>query len=417
MNFSLLLDAGYASDQFAAAGTAKLAMDMLDEGTARLNALQISEQLAQLGAQLSTGSNLDFSTVSLSALSENLQPALDIYADVILNPLFPDQELERLKRLAISDIRREQVTPISMALRVFPRLLYGEGHAYSLPMTGSGTEATVAAISRDDLFRFHTTWFKPNNATMIVVGDTTMAQIKPQLEALFAGWVRGDTPEKRLADVALPESTRVVLIDRPGSEQSIIIGGQLIAPKSDARELEIQAANDAFGGTFTSRINLNLREDKSWSYGVRSLIVDTMRQRPFLVYAPVQTDKTAPSLVELDREFRELVGARPITAAEVETSKRQSTLTLPGRWETAGAVAGDIAEIVRFGLPDTYWDSYAELISNLDVADVNAAAESVFAPDRLTWVVVGDLSRVEDEIRALDLGPISVMDADGNRLQ
>ncbi|HSG66380.1 MAG TPA: pitrilysin family protein, partial [Gammaproteobacteria bacterium] len=380
VNFSLQLDAGFASDQFAAPGTAKLAMDMLDEGTATRDALEISEELAQLGAELGTGSNLDFSSVSLSALSETLPQALAIYSDVILNPAFPEAELDRLKRLTLSDIQREQVTPVSMALRVFPRLLYGEDHAYALPMTGSGTAASVAAITREDLYGFHATWFKPNNATMIVVGDTTMAEIKPQLEALFAAWTPGDTPAKRLSEVELPAATRVILLDRPGSEQSIIISGQLIPPKADERDLALEAANDAFGGSFTSRINLNLREDKSWSYGVRSLIFDTMLQRPFVVYAPVQTDKTAPSMVEIDRELRELVGARPVTGAEVETSKRRSTLTLPGRWETAGAVAGDIAEIVRFNLPDDFWGSYADLIATLDVSGVNAAARSVLAP-------------------------------------
>jgi zinc protease len=283
-------------------------------------------------------------------------------------------------------------------------------------MTGSGTEQSVMAISREDLFDFHSTWFKPNNATIIVVGDVTMAGIKPQLEALFANWAGGSTPTKRLDEVALPDETRLILIDRPGSEQSIIIAGQLVAPKSDPSELAFQAANDAFGGSFTSRINLNLREDKSWSYGVRSLIFDTMKQRPFLVYAPVQTDKTAPSMVEIDREFRELVSSRPVTDTEVQTSKRRSTLTLPGRWETAAAVGGDIAELVRFGLPDDYWNDYAGLIDALNAASVNAAARADFAPDHLTWVVVGDRRRIEDDIRALDLGPVTIMDADGNRL-
>ncbi len=414
VSLSMQLDAGYASDQFATPGTAKLAMNMLDEGTQSMSTLEISERLAQLGAQLSTGSNLDFSSVSLSALRENLPEALEIYADVILNPAFPDAELERIKRLSIADIRREQVTPISMALRVFPGLIYGDGHAYSLPMTGSGTEASVNAITRDDLLAFHSRWFKPNNATMIVVGDTSMAEIQPQLENLFATWAPGEAPQKRLDDVELPDTPRVFLLDRPGSEQSIIIAGQLIAAKADPRQLAIDAANDAFGGSFTSRINLNLREDKNWSYGVRSLTVDTMRQRPFIMYAPVQTDQTAPSIVELDREFRELVGLRPVTGEEVATSKRRSTLTLPGRWETAGAVGGDIAEIVRFGLPDDYWRQYAGLIDRLDEASVNAAASAVFSPDRITWVVVGDRSRIEESVRALDLGPVSVLDANGN---
>ncbi len=417
VHLSLQLDAGYAADQFATPGTAKLAMDMLDEGTARWDALEISDQLAQLGANLGTGSNLDFSFVSLSALSENLPQALEIYSDVILNPAFPESELSRLKQLLLSEIQREQVTPISMALRVFPRLIYGDGHAYALPMTGSGTETSVTALTRADLVAFHEAWFKPNNATMIVVGDTSMAEIEPQLEALFADWTPGETPAKRLTEVDLPDAPRVILVDRPGSEQSIIIGGHLVAPKADERQLAFDAANDAFGGTFTSRINLNLREDKSWSYGVRSLIVDTMLQRPFIVYAPVQTDQTAPSMVELDRELRELVTSRPVTADEVETSKRRSTLTLPGRWETARAVAGDVAELVRFGLADDYWDIYADLIAGLDTQNVNAAAQDLFAPSQLTWVVVGDLSRIEESVRALELGPVQIMDADGNIIQ
>jgi zinc protease len=416
VEIALQLDAGYAADQFATPGTAKLALDMLDEGSARWSTLEISERLAQLGAELSTSSNLDYSIVSLSALSETLPEALDIFSDVILNPAFPESELGRIKRLTLSEIQREQSTPVSMALRVFPRLIYGDGHAYALPMTGSGTAASVSAMTRSDLFVFHSTWFKPNNATLIVVGDTTMPQIKPQLEARFAAWQPGETPRKQLPVAALPETSRVYLVDRPGAEQSIIIAGQLMVPKADERELAIQAGNDAFGGSFTSRINLNLREDKSWSYGVRSLIVDTMRQRPFFVYAPVQSDKTAASMVEIDRELRELIGERPISAAEVETSKRRSTLTLPGRWETATAVGGDIAELVRFGLPDSYWDIYADLIAELDEEQVNDAMRSVLAPDRLTWVVVGDRRLIEQELRELAFGTVEILDAEGSPL-
>ncbi|MEE9570866.1 MAG: pitrilysin family protein, partial [Gammaproteobacteria bacterium] len=362
------------------------------------------------------GSNLDYSFISLSALTENLEPSLEIFGDVILNPAFPESGLERLKRLTIAAIQREKTTPASMALRIFPQLIYGEGHAYSLPMTGSGTEAAVAALERSDLVDFHATWFRPNNATMIVVGDTNLAEITPRLEALFEDWAPGDIPEKTIPAVTLPDQTRVVLIDRPGSEQSFIIAGHVMAPKSDERELAIQAMNFSFGGSFTSRVNLNLREDKAWSYGVRSVIVDTMKQRPFIVYAPVQTDKTAASMLELDREFREIRSSRPVSAEEVDTSKRQKILGLPGRWETARAVMNDIAVIVRFGLPEDYWSQYPALVEAVDVTEVNEAAQSLLAPDRLTWVVVGDLELIEADIRALNLGPVELMDADGNLL-
>ena len=416
VHLSLQLNIGYAADQFSQPGTAGLTIDMLEEGTVSRDALQISEELAQLGANLRTGSNLDYSFLSLSALTENLQPSLEIYGDVILNPAFPESGLERLKRLTIAAIQREKTTPSSMALRIFPQLIYGEGHAYSLPMTGSGTEASVAALQRADLVDFHATWFRPNNATMIVVGDTNLAEIKPRLDQLFEGWAPGEIPEKTIPAVTLPEQTRVFLVDRPGSEQSVIITGHVIAPRSDVRELAIQAMNFSFGGSFTSRINLNLREDKAWSYGVRSIIIDTMKQRPFIIYAPVQTDRTAESMLELDRELREVRTSRPVSAEEVDTSKRQNTLGLPGRWETARAVMSDIAEIVRFGLPEDYWQHYPQLVEAVNVAEVNDVARSLLAPDGLTWVVVGDLERIEADIRALTLGPVELMDADGNLL-
>jgi zinc protease len=413
VQFTLQINAGYAADQFAAPGTANLAIEMLDEGTETLNALEISDSLARLGAQLSSGSNLDVSEVSLSALKENLDDSLEIYADVILNPAFEPEELERLRRLQIAQIQQEKNTPQSMALRVVPRLLYGEGHAYSLPLTGSGTEEAVAALEREDLVKFHETWFKPNNATMIVVGDTTLAEIQPKLEALFASWERAEVPEKTLPTVALPPEARVFLIDRPGAEQSIVIAGQVIAPKREEDDIAVDAMNDILGGNFTSRINMNLREDKAWSYGARTMILDTMAQRPFMAYAPVQTDQTAPSMSEILKEIEEYRGGRAATEQEVATSKKRSTLTLPGRWETARAVAGDIQDLVRFGLPDDYWQKYAELVEGLDVTEVNAAAR-MLVPGQLTWVIVGDLSKIESSIRALDLGVVSVLDADGN---
>jgi zinc protease len=414
VQFSLQLDAGYAADAFASPGVATMTMEMLDEGTASLDALQISESLATLGANLTSGANLDFSVVGLSALKENLDDSLAIYSDVILNPAFAPTELERLKRLQLAGIQQEKNSPTDMALRVLPRLLYGEGHAYSLPMTGSGTEEAVAALDRDDLVAYHDAWFKPNNATMIVVGDTTLAEIQPKLEALFARWRGGEVPAKTLPDVALPVEPRVYLLDRPGSEQSVIIAGHLIGKRNQDDDIAVNAMNDILGGAFTSRVNMNLREEKGWSYGADTTVVQTQAQRPFLAIAPVQADQTAASMREIKREIEEFIGARGATDAEVATSKRGSTLTLPGRWETARAVARDIAELVRFRLPDDYWTDYAELVGDLDAADVNGAATRLLHPDRMTWVVVGDRSVIEADVRALQLGDVHIVDADGN---
>ena len=413
VQLSLQLNAGYAADQLASPGVATMTMEMLDEGTASMDALAINDRLASLGANLTSGANLDFSVVGLSALKENLDASLAIYADVILNPAFSAAELERLKRLQLAGIEQEKNEPTSLALRLLPELLYGAGHAYALPMTGSGTAEAVSALDRDDLVAYHAAWFKPNNATLTVVGDTTLAEIRPKLEALFARWRSGDVPAKTLPAVPLPERPRVYLVDRPGSEQSVIIAGHLIDKRTQADDIAVDAMNDILGGAFTSRVNMNLREDKGWSYGADTTVVDTQAQRPFLAIAPVQTDKTAEAMREIKRELEEFLSSRAATPAEVATSKRQSTLTLPGRWETGRAVARDIAELVRFGLPDDYWRGYAKLVDELNVADVNATAHRLLKPDRLTWVVVGDLSVIADEVRALGFGDVRVVDADG----
>lgn len=414
VEFNLLVDAGYAADQGGKMGVADLAMDMLDEGTAGRTALDISEELARLGAQLGTGSDLDMSIVSLSALRENLAPSLDLLADVTLNPSFPENELERLKTQQLAAIQREKVTPILMALRVFPRLIYGEDHAYGLPFTGSGTEASVQSITRDDLVRFHDTWFKPNNATLVVAGDVTMDELKPLLEARFGQWARGRVPEKRIDEVSQPDGGVVYLLDRPGSQQSVIFAGHLAPPKSNPDEIAIETMNNILGGAFTSRINMNLREDKGWSYGAGTFIPGARGQRPFIVYAPVQTDKTKESMQEVASELEAILGSRPITAEELEKAQQNQTLSLAGQLETLDALGATIGGMVRYGLPDDYYATYASNVQRLRVQDVGEAAQKVVQPEHLVWVVVGDRAKVEPTIRELGYGDIRYLDGDGN---
>ncbi|HUF35832.1 MAG TPA: pitrilysin family protein, partial [Gemmatimonadales bacterium] len=414
VQFDLLLDAGYAADQFGVPGTASLAMAMLDEGTRTRSSIQISDELAGLGANLATGSSLDVSSVSLDALSDKLDASLALYADVILNPSFPRADFERLKRQRLAQIQREKAEPVGMALRVFPRLLYGEGHAYANPWTGSGTEESTARITREDLIRFHRTWFRPDNATMVVVGATTMAQIRPRLERLFAGWRPGEVPAKNIGRVEQPARPTVYLMDRPDAIQSLILVGNLAPPKANPNEPAIETMNTVLGATFSSRINLNLREDKHWSYGAFTFFRDARGQRPFVVYAPVQTDKTRDAMVELGKELRGIGGERPVTAQELSLAVATLTLALPGGWETMGALAATMADIVSYGLDDRYYDSYPERVRAQTVASVTAAAREAILPDRLVWVVVGDRSKIESSIRELNLGEIRLIDSDGN---
>jgi zinc protease len=219
VNFDLLVDAGYAADQFAKPGTGSLTMNMLDEGTEHMSSLEISDKLARLGANLSTSSDLDTSVVRLSALNENLDASMEIFADVVLRPAFSEEEFARQKKQQLAGIEREKTSPRSMGLRVLPKLLYSEGHAYGIPLTGTGTTEAVETMTREDLQKFHQTWFVPNNATLIVVGDTTMGEIRPRLEKLFKNWKSKDVPKKNIGAVEF-QSAAVYIIDRPDSIQS-----------------------------------------------------------------------------------------------------------------------------------------------------------------------------------------------------
>lgn len=414
VNFRMIFDAGYAADQFAKPGTANLAMNMLDEGTETRTALEISEELALLGASVGASSGLDASTVSLSALKSELDASLELYADVILNPAFPEADFNRLKQEQLVGIQREKVTPVQMALRVFPGLLYGDGHAYGLPLTGSGTTESVSDLTRDDLQKFHDTWFKPNNATLIVVGDVSMAELQPRLERVFNGWKKGNVPEKNIGQVAHKEGSSVYIMDRPGSEQSIIFAGHIAPPKGNPNEIAIETMNTILGGAFISRVNMNLREDKGWSYGAFSLIWDARGQRPFIVYAPVQTDKTKESMQEVVMELNGILTDRPVTEVEVDRAKKNQTLTLAGQWETNGAVMNSVAELVQYDLPDNYHDTYTSQVYGLSIDKIAAAAEEVLHPENLVWVIVGDRAKIESGIRELNLGKIYFLDEDGN---
>ncbi len=411
----MLFDAGYSADKGGKAGLASMVMNMMDEGTDNLNSLEISEQESLLGANVSTGSDLDISFVGLSALTENLDASMDLWKDVILNANFPQNELNRLKQERKAQIQREKSSPVQMALRVYPKLIYGDDHSYGIEFTGSGTEQSVESISRSDLVKFTTTWFKPNNATVVAAGDITMEQLLEKLEGRFKDWKKGNVPTKKINTVQRTPET-VYIMDKPGAQQSIIFAGHVAPPKSDKNDLAISTMNTVVGGSFTSRINMNLREDKGWSYGSQSLILDARGQRPFLVYAPVQTDKTKESMVEIKKELNGVLTEKPIDSAELNKAVASLTLSLPGQWETLNSLNGSVWEIVEYGLDDNYYKTYSNEVRALSVDDLNNAAEYLIHPENLVWVVVGDREKIEAGIRELGFSDIKLLDADGNVL-
>ncbi len=414
VSLNLQFDAGYASDQFAAPGTAYLAMNMLDEGTTSRDALAISDELAMLGANLSTGSNLDASYVSMSALKANLDASLELFGDIVMNPSFPEAELKRLQAQTIARIQREKSQPILMALRILPRLVYGRNHPYGNSFTGTGTEESVGKMTRDDMMKFYRSWLKPNNATLIVVGATTMAEIKPKLEKLFADWKAGDVPRIDVAKVELPAKPVVYVMDKPGAQQSVIFACEVAPPTNNPDEVAIEAMNTVLGSAFTSRINMNLREDKHWSYGAGSFLPDARGQRPFIAYGPVQSDKTKEAMAEMRKELGDILSSRPPTAEELAKVKNNLTLELPGSWETMSAVSRSISSLITYGLADDYYETYPAKVRALTLAEVSNGAGEVVHPDNLIWVIVGDRSKIQSGVDELKYGEMHFIDTDGN---
>ena len=414
VNFSLIVKSGYAADPADAPGTCSFAQRMLEEGTPTRDSLKIGEELESLSAEFNASANLDYATVDLNALKVNMDQALDIYADLILHPAFPEKEFVRLQKDRLAAIQREKVTPNSMATRVMPALLYSKGHPYAGSFTGTGTEASVSKMTREDLVKFHDSVFKPNNATLLIVGDTSLAEITPKLERLFSGWKPGDVAPRTIPEVPQPEKDVVYLIDRPGSGQSLIIAAQLAPPPNNPDDISLALVNDIFGGNFSSRINMNLREDKHWSYGVRSVLQPAVGQRAFLSISPVQTDKTKEALTELVKEYKGIVGNKPITDAELKDEQDNATLGLPGSFESVQQLSGAYSRILQYKLPEDYFNTYTEKAMAVTPANANQVAEKYIQPSHLIWMVVGDLSKVEAGIVELNLGEVHKIDADGN---
>ena len=416
---SLQFDAGYAADAAQGLGTASFALEMLDEGTRSRSALDISAEAEALGAEIVTESDLDTSRVTLSAMRDRLAPSLDMFADVVRHPSFPAEEIERQRQRWLAAIEREKSEPVSVALRTLPPLLYGAGHAYGIPFTGSGTEASIQALGRDNLLAFHQRWIRPDNAILFVVGDVSLGEILPLLEDRFADWAppAEPVPAKRVEQVALPEGPRLLLIDRPGAPQSMILAGHLAPPSGAPNAVAIGMMNDVIGGDYYARVNQNLRVDKHWSYGAYTFLQDARGQRPFMVYAPVQSDRTAAAIRELHGELSRFLATEPATAEELTRVFRSNAYSLPGRFETGVAVLDSLQSNARFGRPDDYAATLKQRYQAVGLEQLQAVAEEVLHPDRLTWVIIGNRAAIEEELRELDLAPLEEIDADGRPVQ
>lgn len=412
VEIAVQFDAGYAADSVPGGklGAASFTGAMLDEGAGRRTALDIAEDVETLGARLRANSTLDTTSVSLSALTENLRPSLDILSDVVRNPTFEQEEIDKLRGRWLAGIEQEKANPVQLALRMLPPEIYGANHAYGVPFTGSGTAESINSLNRDDLVSFHGAFLRPDNATIFVVGDASMDEIRPELERAFGSWRASSdpVPTKNIATVERPAQGKVIIVDKPGSPQSLILAGHAAPPPDAPNNVAITAMNDIIGGQFTSRVNMNLREDKGWAYGAYTFLSGAKGQRPFMVYAPVQTDKTKESLAEMVRELNAYKTDQPATAREIERAVLSNTRSLPGSFETARSVLSSLTSSARYSRPWNYPATLTAKFNALEATDITGAANEVIHPESLIWVIVGDREEIEAGIRDLNIGPIEV---------
>ena len=403
-------NAGYAADPADKRGIASMMSTMMSEGTTSLTSTQIAETEEKLGADVSVGSSLDRTVASLRAVKPNLGLSLDLLADVIKNPAFATNELERVRVQQLTRIKSENNQPQGIAVRRLPPLLYGKGHPYGGPQTGSGYAETVAAIGRDDVVNFHTSWVHPAKAEIFVVGDTSLKEIKPMLEVRFGKWTSNaaPAPAKNFAVAVPAPESRILLIDRPNSPQSLVLAGLVLDAKGSDDLLTLRAANEIFGGDFLSRINMDLRETKGWSYGVRSQINGAEDRVPFYMFAPVQTNQTGPSVKVLIDQLKDFNGVKPVTAAELEKTIKGNVLKLPGNYEQSSAVLGQMQSDRLNKRPFNYAETLAGKYNGLTAAALNDAMRVKVDPSKITWLIVGDAAKVKPQLEALGL-PIEMV--------
>jgi predicted Zn-dependent peptidase len=414
INMNLIVKTGAAADPAGRAGLAALVADMLDEGTRTRTAMEISDQLADVGSSLGVDAGWDSTGANLTTLKRHLDLSLGIFADVMLNPAFPDRELERLRAARMATLRQRREDANQIANLVYASLVYGQGHPYGHPLVGD--EQSVPAITAEDVRKFYGTFFRPNNSTLIVVGDTTAAEIVPKLERAFGRWEKAHIPavDVTAAPVQRDRST-IYVVDRPGSAQSVILAGHISVPRSNPDFFPLLVLNTMLGGQFTSRINLNLREDKGYTYGARSTFDFRRGAGTFFASAPVFTGVTKESLSELLKELRGVRGEIPVTQAELEAAKQSIIRGFPRSFETPGQIANRLETVVTYDLPDTYFNTYIERIERVTLEDINRVARQHLRPDRLAVVVVGDRQAIEQGLRSLeDLGErITFVDTEG----
>lgn len=409
LRLSVVFDMGRAADPAGKRGLQAMMLALLKEGTTTRNSIAIAEEQERLGANISVNASMDRTAVSLFALTPNLAPSLDLLADIMLNPAFDPRELERIRGQQLAAIAAEATDPRAIAGRTLVPLLYGADHPYGIGASGAGDAGAVAQISRDDLASFHRKWMRADNATILAVGNSSLKELIPLLEARLGAWkMTRDLPGTKdfAKDTPAPQP-RIVLIDRPQSPQSMIVAGALLNAKGRDDMVDLIAANDILGGNFLSRINMDLRETKGWSYGVNARVERNAERAAYIVTAPVQADRTGDAIVALQDQFRSFLTDKGVTNEELARTVNGSIRELPGNFETSADVLGEMQRAVLYNRPFDYVETLAGRYRAQSAASLDAVARTMIDPAKFVWVVVGDAATVLPQLQKTGL-PVSM---------
>lgn len=408
VSMNLVLKSGAANEPDNRTGVANLTTSLMDDGTKTRSAVDIANQLQSIGANLNAGGGWDSTNVSMQTLTKNLDPALAIFADVVTNPIFPATELESLRGRSLIGLRQQKANPNAIANVAFNKVLYGD-HPYGR----DNTEATIKAITRDDLVNYYENTFRPNNGVLIVVGNYDKAALKTKLESAFASWKAGDTANKPLPATGQIKTTGIFLIDRPNSAQSVVSIGQVGIDRMNPDYFPVVMMNSILGGAITSRISMNLREDKGYTYGANSGLQYRRGAGPFRAGGDMQTAVTKESVQELLKEITGIRGGIPVTEKELDYNKQSTIRRFPAGFESVGGISAQLANLYVYDLPDSYFNDYIAKINSVTLADVNRAANKYIDPSKMAIVIVGDRKVIEPGLKELGF-PITILDNDGN---
>lgn len=406
---ALIIRAGAAADPIGKYGVANFTAAMLDDGAGSRNSLELADAIEFLGASIGTGSSFDSSSVRLQTPVSKLDEALPLMADISLRPTFAPAELERLRKERLTSLLQTRDNASGLASAGFARLVFGQKHRYGT--MAMGNDASNGEMSAADLRSFYTAFYQPQNSHLIVVGDVTPDAVLPKLEKAFGAWKNGAAVAKPVTETAAQHGPRqIYLIDKPGAAQSQIRIGWVGVPRSTPDYYALTVLNTVLGGSFTSRLNQNLREEHGYAYGAGSGFDMRLASGPFTASAGVQSDKTTESLQEF---FKELANIRqPLTADELARAKNYQALGYPSEFETTASVTGNLAQLVVYNLPESTFTDFVPKIQAITIADVQRVAAQYIQPDRFAVVVVGDLAKIEKGIRAANLGPVRIVTVD-----